>query len=70
MKPTLLALTLLATATAAQAESTRLAYSKAEDVEVFVDHPAAAWCAPTMTNVGLSGTRIAALLSLPGRRRR
>lgn len=48
MKPTLLALTLLATATAAQAESTRLAYSKAEDVEVFVDHPAAAWCAPDL----------------------
>ena len=48
MKPTLLALTLLATATAAQAESTRLAYSKAEDVEVFVDHAAAAWCAPDL----------------------
>lgn len=48
MKPTLLALTLLATATAAQAESTRLAYSKAEDVEVFVDHSAAAWCAPDL----------------------
>ncbi|TCQ87228.1 hypothetical protein [Pseudomonas sp. JUb52] len=48
MKPTLLALTLLATATAAQAESTRLAYSKAEDVEVFVDHAAAAWCAPEL----------------------
>lgn len=48
MKPTLLALTLLATATAAQAESTRLAYSKAEDVEVFVDHPVAAWCAPDL----------------------
>ena len=48
MKPILLALTLLATATAAQAESTRLAYSKAEDVEVFVDHAAAAWCAPDL----------------------
>lgn len=48
MKPTLLALTLLATATAAQAESTRLAYSKAEDVEVFVDHSATAWCAPEL----------------------
>lgn len=48
MKPTLLALTLLATATAAQAESTRLAYSEAEDVEVFVDHAAAAWCAPDL----------------------
>ena len=50
MKPTLLALTLLATATAtaAQAESTRLAYSKAEEVEVFVDHAAAAWCAPDL----------------------
>ncbi|WP_263258571.1 hypothetical protein [Pseudomonas oryzihabitans] len=48
MKPTLLVLTLLATATAAQAESTRLAYSKAEDVEVFVDHAAAAWCAPDL----------------------
>ncbi|KTT52439.1 hypothetical protein NS337_15940 [Pseudomonas oryzihabitans] len=48
MKPTLLALTLLAMATAAQAESTRLAYSKAEDVEVFVDHAAAAWCAPDL----------------------
>lgn len=49
MKPTLLALTLLATATAAQAESTRLAYSKAEDVEVFVDHSTTAWCAPELS---------------------
>lgn len=42
MKLTLLALMLLATA--AQAESTRLAFSKAEDVEVFVDHKATTWC--------------------------
>ncbi|WP_160285437.1 hypothetical protein [Pseudomonas knackmussii] len=45
MKKLAITLSLLALSGAAQAESYRLAYSKAENVEVFVDHPAGQpWC--------------------------
>lgn len=45
----LITLSLLAVAVSAQAASHRLAYSKAENVEVFVDHTdGQPWCSPTL----------------------